>query len=148
MEKLKKIKVIAQRKYKSRQYFRAQKKTVLLIEDDNALRENFAELMELSGYLALTAANGKSGIAKAKEHLPDIIICDIMMPEMDGYSVLDHLSKNEATPRIPFIFLSAKTDIKDIHEGIDLGADGYITKPYKEKDLLNTIEKYLSKYAK
>ena len=140
--------MVQKAKYTEPQHSISLKKTILLIEDDNALRENTAEIMELSGYIVLTAANGKSGIAKAKEHLPDIVICDIMMPEMDGYSVLDHLLKNEATSRIPFIFLSAKTDIRDIHVGINLGADGYITKPYKEKDLLSTIKKHLAKDKK
>lgn len=130
------------------QYSRSLEKSVLLIEDDNVLRENIAELLELSGYRVITAANGKSGIDKVKEHLPDIIICDIVMPEMNGYVVRDHLSKNDATLEIPFIFLSAKTEERDIYYGINLGADGYITKPFKERDLLTTLERCLAKSSK
>tara|TARA_R110002049_G_scaffold281127_1_gene460570 strand:+ start:313 stop:633 length:321 start_codon:yes stop_codon:yes gene_type:complete len=85
-------------------------KTILLIEDDRALRENTEELLELSGYSMITAPNGKIGIQLAKEKLPDIIVCDIMMPEVDGYGVLKDLSSDEKTKHIPFIFLSAKTE--------------------------------------
>ena len=89
-------------------------KTILLIEDDRALRENTEELLELSGYSMITAPNGKIGIQLAKEKLPDIIVCDIMMPEVDGYGVLKDLSSDEKTKHIPFIFLSAKTEHKEI----------------------------------
>lgn len=120
-------------------------KTVLLIEDDRALRENTAELLELSGYVVLTAANGEIGIAVAKKNLPQIIICDIMMPIIDGYGVLENLSSDENTKQIPFIFLSAKTEHKEIRKGMDLGADDYLTKPFEEDDLINAIESRLAK---
>ena len=87
-------------------------KTVLLIEDDVILRENTAELLELSNYKVLKASNGKTGLSLAKEHQPDIIICDIMMPELDGYGVIEKLSKSKTTKYIPFIFLSAKNRTK------------------------------------
>ncbi|MEG3659214.1 response regulator [Arenibacter palladensis] len=120
-------------------------KTILLIEDDRALRENTEELLELSGYSMVTAPNGKIGIQMAKEKLPDIIVCDIMMPEVDGYGVLKELSSNDKTKHIPFIFLSAKTEHKEIRKGMDLGADDYLTKPFEEEDLINAIESRLAK---
>lgn len=122
-------------------------KKVLLIEDDTILRENTAELLELSDYKVLTAANGKIGVELAKSNLPDIIICDIMMEVMDGYEVLKTLSKGKKTKYIPFIFLSAKTERKDIRKGMDLGADDYITKPFNEDELTSAIESRLAKVA-
>ncbi|MBQ0737218.1 response regulator, partial [Aquimarina celericrescens] len=104
-------------------------KTILLIEDDTALRENTAELLELSNYEVITAPNGKIGIQKALQEKPDIVVCDIMMPEVDGYGVLEALAKNQHTQNVPFIFLSAKTEHKEIRKGMDLGADDYLTKP-------------------
>src|SRR5690606_29458379 len=107
-------------------------KKILLIEDDPALRENTAELLELSNYMVVTAPNGKKGIEAAKRELPDIIICDIMMPEIDGYGVLQAVASDDATVNIPFIFLSAKTEHKEIRKGMDMGADDYLTKPFEE----------------
>ncbi|WP_378187622.1 response regulator [Aquimarina sp. W85] len=120
-------------------------KTILLIEDDAALRENTAELLELSAYKVTTAPNGKIGILKAKEINPDIVLCDIMMPEIDGYGVLESLSMDAQTASIPFVFLSAKTEHKEIRKGMDLGADDYLTKPFDEEDLLSAIESRLAK---
>lgn len=120
-------------------------KKILLIEDDKALRENTEEILELCGYNVTTASNGRIGIEAAIENLPDIIICDIMMPEVDGYGVLENLSKNEKTKQIPFIFLSAKTEHKEIRKGMDLGADDYLTKPFEEEDLTSAIESRLAK---
>ena len=96
-------------------------KTVLLVEDDIVLRENTAELLELSNYKVIKASNGKTGITLAKKERPDIIICDIMMPELDGYSALKILSKSKLTKYIPFIFLSAKTEPNDVRKGMNLG---------------------------
>jgi CheY-like chemotaxis protein len=120
-------------------------KNILLIEDDRALRENTEELLELSGYSVQVAPNGKIGIQLAKEELPDLIICDIMMPEVDGYGVLENLSSDESTKHIPFIFLSAKTEHKEIRKGMDMGADDYLTKPFEEDDLMSAIESRLAK---
>lgn len=120
-------------------------KTILLIEDDTALRENTAELLELNDYTVITAANGTLGITAAKEQLPDIIVCDIMMPETDGYEVLDVLSSHKVTSHIPFIFLSAKTEHKEIRRGMNLGADDYLTKPFEEEDLISAIESRIAK---
>jgi len=122
-------------------------KKVLLIEDDNVVRENTAELLELSNYEVITAANGKIGVSQAKKHLPDVIICDIMMPELDGYGVLEIISTHDSTKHIPFIFLSAKTERKDIRKGMDLGADDYLTKPFDEAEIISAIESRLAKVA-
>ena len=120
-------------------------KRILLIEDDKALRENTEELLELCGYSVTTASNGKIGIETAIKILPDLIVCDIMMPEVDGYGVLENISNNEKTKQIPFIFLSAKTEHKEIRKGMDLGADDYLTKPFEEEDLTSAIESRLAK---
>ncbi len=120
-------------------------KKILFIEDDTAVRENTAELIELSGYEVITAPNGLIGVQLAKKELPDLILCDIMMPEMDGYAVITELSSDPTTQFIPFIFLSAKTEHKDIRRGMDLGADDYLTKPFEEKELFSAIESRLAK---
>ncbi|OBX27230.1 CRP-like cAMP-binding protein [Gelidibacter algens] len=122
-------------------------KRILLIEDDTVLRENTAELLELSNFQVMTAPNGKIGMHLAMEHLPELIVCDIMMPEMDGYAVLDALSKNESTKHIPFIYLSAKTERQDVRRGMNLGADDYITKPFSEDELISAIESRLAKVS-
>ncbi|MFS4467879.1 response regulator [Maribacter sp. 2210JD10-5] len=120
-------------------------KKVLLIEDDFSLRENTAEILELSGYRVVKAAHGKMGVERAIECIPDIIVCDIMMPELDGYGVLQELSMTENTRHIPFIFLSAKTERSEIRKGMDLGADDYLTKPFEEQELLSALESRLAK---
>ncbi|WP_372793674.1 response regulator [Lutibacter sp.] len=122
-------------------------KKILLIEDDLFVRENTAELLELANYTVITASNGKIGVAEAKKHLPNIIICDIMMPELNGYGVLQILSKEEDTKHIPFIFISAKISHEDIRKGMNLGADDYITKPFDESELFSAIESRLAKVA-
>ena len=120
-------------------------KKVLLIEDDMVLRENTAELLELSNYHVITAPDGKKGVKAAMELVPDIVVCDIMMPEMDGYGVLQQLSTENRTKHIPFIFLSAKTERKEVRLGMDLGADDYLTKPFEESELVSAIESRLAK---
>ncbi|WP_339885552.1 response regulator [Polaribacter vadi] len=122
-------------------------KKVLLIEDDAIIRENTAELLELSNFNVITAPNGKIGVELAKRDTPDIVVCDIMMPELDGYGVIEALSKNNDTKYIPFIFLSAKTERTDVRKGMDLGADDYITKPFTEEELISAIESRLAKAA-
>ena len=118
---------------------------VLLIEDDNVLRENTAELLEFADYEVITASNGLKGIEAAKLHLPDVIVCDIMMPKIDGYQVLETLSGDHDTQMIPFIFLSAKTERKDVRKGMELGADDYLTKPFEESELVGAIESRLAR---
>ncbi len=121
---------------------------VLIIEDNKDVLENTTELLELSGYKVAGAENGKIGVSKAKELMPDLIICDIMMPEMDGYDVLYYLSIDPKTSTIPFIFLTAKSDAQDFRKGMELGADDYLTKPFEEIDLLKSIERRLNKSDK
>lgn len=122
-------------------------KKILLIEDNPEVRENTSEILSLANFEVLTAPNGKAGVDLAQKEAPDLIICDIMMPELDGYGVLHILSKKPETARIPFIFLTAKTEKTDIRKGMALGADDYLTKPFDDTDLLNAIEARLRKSA-
>ena len=122
-------------------------KKILLIEDNLEVRENTEEILTLASYKVLTAPNGKLGVELAQHEKPDLIICDIMMPELDGYGVLHILSKKEETALIPFIFLTAKSEKSDIRKGMSLGADDYLTKPFDDTDLLNAIEVRLRKSA-
>ena len=122
-------------------------KKILLIEDNPEVRENTSEILSLANYEVLVAENGKIGVDIAQRQKPDLIICDIMMPELDGYGVLHILSKNEQTAAIPFIFLTAKTEKTDIRKGMNLGADDYLTKPFDDTDLLNAIEARFRKNA-
>lgn len=118
---------------------------ILLIEDNDDIRENTAEILELSNYKVIVAENGKIGVEKAIEHIPDLIICDIMMPGLDGYGVLHAVHKNDAIKNTPFIFLTAKTERSDFRKGMELGADDYITKPFEGIELLNAVESRLKK---
>jgi CRP-like cAMP-binding protein len=122
-------------------------KKILLIEDNVDVRENTAEILRLANYEVVTAENGKIGVEVAQHEKPNLIICDIMMPVLDGYGVLHMLSKNEATQGIPFIFLSAKAERGDLRKGMDMGADDYLTKPFDESELLNAIESRLKRSA-
>ena len=123
-------------------------KKILLIEDNLDVRENTAEILELANYTVCTAPDGKDGVEMARKEKPDLIICDIMMPVLDGYGVLHLLSKNKDTASIPFIFLTAKSEKSDYRKGMELGADDYITKPFDETQLLNAIEVRLRKVEK
>lgn len=120
-------------------------KRILIIEDDTIMRENTAEILELAQYEVKTAPNGKAGTILAREMKPDLIICDIMMPELDGYGVLHVLSKDPKMSSIPFIFLTAKAEKSEMRKGMDMGADDYLTKPFEEMELLNAIETRLRK---
>src|SRR5437764_2310480 len=120
-------------------------KKILLIEDNQDIRENAAEILELSHYKVFTAENGLRGVETALAQKPDLILCDIMMPEMDGYGVLHMVQKNPELKSTPFIFLSAKTEQSDIRKGMGMGADDYIPKPFTATDLLNAIESRLKK---
>ncbi len=120
-------------------------KTVLIIEDNNDIRENIVEILQLADYSVYEAQNGKTGVDLAIKHKPDIILCDIMMPELDGYGVLYILNKNPETAAIPFIFLTAKAERLDHRKGMEMGADDYLTKPFDDMELLNAIETRLKK---
>lgn len=115
-------------------------KKILLIEDNQDIRDNTIEILELSNYEVIAAENGKVGVEKAIEHLPDLIICDIMMPELDGYGVFHAVHRNNAIKNTPFIFLTAKTERSDFRKGMELGADDYITKPFTGTELLNAVK--------
>ena len=115
-------------------------KTILLIEDDADVRDNTAEILELANYRVLKAENGRKGVDLARKETPDLVLCDIMMPELDGYGVLHLLGRSPETAETPFIFLTAKAERGDVRKGMELGADDYITKPFEESELLNAIE--------
>ncbi|MEO6406064.1 MAG: response regulator [Ferruginibacter sp.] len=123
------------------------KQHILLIEDNNEIRENTAEILELANYQVTTAVNGKVGVEKALENIPDLIVCDVMMPVLDGYGVLHLVNKNEKLAVLPFIFLTAKSERSDFRKGMELGADDYITKPFTDIELLTAIESRLKKQA-
>ncbi len=118
---------------------------IVLIEDNTDVRENIAEILELDGYDVHSAANGKEGVRMVRDQNPDLIICDIMMPELDGYGVLHMLNRDPKTAHIPFIFLTAKADKEDFRKGMNLGADDYITKPFEELQLLDAVQMRLAK---
>lgn len=118
---------------------------ILVIEDDPVLADNLCQILENEGYDVEYAENGKIGIEKAKKDLPDLIVSDIMMPEIDGFEVLMELSHDEETASIPFIFLTAKSDIDELRKGMSLGAEDYIFKPFNINDLLNSIQIRLKK---
>ena len=121
------------------------KNKILLIEDNPEMRENTTEILELADFVVISAPDGKMGVEAAKAENPDLIICDIMMPVMDGYEVLNELSREEKTSVIPFIFLTAKAERNDLRKGMELGADDYLTKPFDDRELLNAIEVRLKK---
>ena len=121
-------------------------KKILIIEDHPDVRENTSEILTLANFEVITAENGKIGIDLAQREKPNLIICDIMMPELDGYGVLHILNKNPDLADIPFIFLTAKTEKTDIRKGMELGADDYLTKPFDDTELLRAIETRLRKH--
>lgn len=120
---------------------------ILIIEDDDSVRENLAELLEAEGYEVFSATNGRAGIEMAREKRPDLILCDIRMPEMDGYQVLETLRQDTITDLIPFLFLTARATPADLRRGMVLGADDYLTKPFRREELLKAINTRLQKRA-
>ena len=122
--------------------------TILIIEDNDDIRESTAEILELANYEVFQADNGKTGVELANSELPDLILCDIMMPELDGYGVLYLLNKNPQTAATPFIFLTAKAERMDMRKGMEMGADDYLVKPFDDVELLNAIESRLNKKEK
>lgn len=120
-------------------------KRILIIEDNAEVRENTAEILELANYEVATAENGKTGVELALKIKPDLVVCDIMMPVLDGYGVYHLLNKHPETSSIPFIFLTAKSEKADFRKGMEMGADDYITKPFDGIELLDAIEVRLKK---
>jgi two-component system, LytTR family, response regulator len=121
---------------------------ILVLEDDEQIRLPLVDLLEANGYEVISATNGRDGIEMARKEDPELIISDIMMPEVDGYAVFEAMQSDPKTAIIPFIFLTAKTDISDIREGLGLGADDYITKPFQPRELLESIRVRLEKYER
>ncbi len=116
---------------------------ILVIEDEYQIRENIADLLTLTGFDVLTAADGQAGIQNAVSWLPDLILCDVFMPIIDGFQVLESVRRNQAVSRTQFVFLTAKADIADVNQGMALGADDYLIKPFKLKELLSIINSRL-----
>src|SRR5690349_15890072 len=122
-------------------------KKILVIEDEESVRENLLELLKAEGFNAIEADNGQTGLDSARRELPDLILCDIMMPRLNGYEVLAALRQQVETATIPFIFLSAKAEYSDQRQGMQLGADDYLTKPFSRVELLEAISARLAKQA-
>jgi PAS domain S-box-containing protein len=115
-------------------------KTILVIEDDQNIRESIIDLLETSNFNVISAPNGKEGLALAIEKVPDLILCDVMMPLMDGYEVIQAVRNEKTLKDVPFIFLSAKSQKTDMRKGMDLGADDYLTKPFRAQELFDAVE--------
>lgn len=122
-------------------------KRILIIEDDPQTRENLATILEMEGFQTLTAEDGRAGLRLAREALPDLVLCDVMMPEMDGYAVLEALRASPETVSLPFIFLTAKGDRRDQRAGMNLGADDYLSKPATADELLAAINSRLQRHV-
>lgn len=122
--------------------------TILIMEDDPGVRLPLEDLLEANGYAVIAAENGRQGVELAKKEEPDLILSDIMMPEMDGYGAFEALQADPHTAVIPFIFLSAKADPVDVRAGLGLGADDYLTKPFDNRQLLEAIRRRLEKYQR
>jgi two-component system, sensor histidine kinase and response regulator len=114
-------------------------KKILVLEDEEPVRLNIKAILESGGFEPIVAPNGAAGLELAKAQMPDLIVCDIMMPDMDGYAVLSEVRQYPATATIPFIFLTAKTTREDLRQGMNLGADDYLTKPFRRTELLEAI---------
>lgn len=117
---------------------------ILLIEDNLEIRENITEILELSNYDVTAAANGKEALSLLPQFHPDLILCDVMMPEVNGYDVFNWVKENQATAKIPFVFVTASAEKKEMQAALALGADGYVCKPFEPSDLLQTIESCLA----
>jgi DNA-binding NarL/FixJ family response regulator len=122
-------------------------KKILVIEDERETLQNLVLMLEMEGFQPLSAPHGRAGLEIARRELPDVILCDVSMPELDGYGVLENLRKDRATVSIPFIFLTAKGDKKDLRVGMNLGADDYLTKPAGAEDVLAAIRTRLQRKA-
>lgn len=118
---------------------------ILVIEDEKSVRNNIADLLKAEGYEVFDAENGQTGLQLANEHPLDLIICDVIMPQMDGFEVLRMLNQNPAKQTVPFIFLTAKTERSDFRQGMELGAYDYLTKPFTRTELLGAVTVQLKK---
>ena len=121
--------------------------TIVLIEDNSSLRRNIAQILEIEGYRVLAASDGASGLQQVRESVPDLILCDIMMPGMNGYEVLAGVRARPATSSVPLIFLTAKGDMTDLRRGMSLGADDYLAKPVDSTELLDAVRTRLQRHT-
>lgn len=124
-----------------------QSKKILVIEDNLEMRENIAELLELAGYTVYTAPDGVDGLVQMRELLPDLVLCDIMMPELDGFGVLRAMENLPDLIGTPFVFLTAMAEKDDFRKGMDLGADDYLSKPFKGDELLRVVMRWATAKA-
>ncbi len=123
-------------------------KRILLIEDNHSLREEIVNVLELEGFDVTTAENGRVGIERLHQEIPDLVLCDLMMPDMDGYETLKAIRGHPATARLPVILLTARDDDTCRTKGTELGADDYVTKPFRIPDLLRALEAVTKKRAR
>jgi DNA-binding response OmpR family regulator len=121
------------------------KQRILIIEDQAPMRRNLALMLQMEGFDVASAENGREGLEKVREFRPDLVICDVMMPEMDGYAVIQTLRAEKATATLPFIFLTAKGDKGDLRIGMNFGADDYLTKPVIREDMLAAVQSRLAR---
>lgn len=135
-------------KQNSQFHFHYKMNKVLIIEDEKNIRDTIKEILEFNEYKIATAENGLIGVAKALQFKPDLIICDVMMPEMDGFETLKNIQLINEISNTPFIFLTAKTETRDFREGMNLGADDFLNKPFKTLELLDVIEFRIEKSNK
>lgn len=120
------------------------KPCILLLEDNDFIRENTTEILELSNYEVLAAANGIDGIKLLQEKIPDLILCDILMPKMGGYEFFQEVQKNESISPVPFIFLTAFSEKKEVEKALDMGARAFIIKPFDADELIRVVQKHLN----
>lgn len=120
-------------------------RSVLVIEDEPHMRQNIAKLLKLEGYKVMESPNGRVGVDMARTHAPDIILCDITMPDMDGFTALSLIRSTPTLNTVPFIFLTARGEARDVRAGMNMGADDYLPKPFTTTDLLNAIEARLNR---
>jgi CheY-like chemotaxis protein len=120
-------------------------KTILVIEDEDALRDEIIELLQFEGYLVIEASNGLSGINLAQQYLPHLVISDVSMPHMNGFQVVEELRKRPTTAHIPIVLLTARTDRSFMRHGMELGADDYLTKPFSNNELLSAVKSRLKR---
>ncbi|MCX6854987.1 MAG: response regulator transcription factor [Verrucomicrobia bacterium] len=120
-------------------------KKILIIEDQAAMRKNIAFILEMEGFAVCTAANGREGVTTARAEKPDLILCDVMMPELDGHGVIQELRQDPSFATTPFIFLTAKSDRNDLRVGMNLGADDYLTKPVVHDELMAAVRSRLER---
>jgi CheY-like chemotaxis protein len=120
-------------------------KTVLVIEDNLEIRENTTEILELAGYRVFTAENGAGGLSIVASEQPDLVLCDIMMPGINGYDVIKEIRNNPLTAKIPFVYITASVEKSDLKIAMDLGADGYVSKPFDIQELIDAIEEAIAK---